>query len=215
MNELVDELIEAGRQIVAAGLVRGSGGNLSGREGEQVQITRSGADLGCLQAADFVLVGMEGVGESRPSPRPSSELSMHLAAYRARPESQVILHVHPPKAISLGMISRSLPAITPDFYLHLGSSVPLLPYTTPTTEKLGRAAGRLLQLSPAILLQNHGVLVCGRDVKQALLRLFLIEEHAAIYLDALAAGRPRRLSPIEMRQLDEVTGGRYKQKREG
>jgi L-fuculose-phosphate aldolase len=210
MDKLVAELIEAGRQIVAAGLVRGSGGNLSGREEEQVWITRSGADLGCLEAADFVLVSMSGIGEAQLSPRPSSELSMHLAAYQARPDCQVILHVHPPKAISLGLLSRSLPAITPDFYLHLGSSVPLLPYTTPTTEKLGRSAGRLLRISPAILLQNHGVLVCGRDVKQALLRLFLIEEHAAIYLDALAAGRPRLLSPVDMRQLDEVTGGRYK-----
>jgi L-fuculose-phosphate aldolase len=135
---------------------------------------------------------------------------MHLAAYHTRPETLVILHVHPPKAISLGLLNRSLPAITPDFYLHLGSSVPLLPYTTPTTEKLGRSVGRLLRLRPALLLQNHGVLVTGRDVQQALLRLFLIEEHAAIYLDALAAGRPRLLSPIDMRQLDEVTGGRYK-----
>ena len=57
---------------------------------------------------------------------------------------------------------------------------------------------------------NHGVLVTGRDVPQALLRLFLIEEHAAIYLDALAAGPPRVLSSLDMRQLDEVTGGRYK-----
>jgi L-fuculose-phosphate aldolase len=212
MNQLVDELVEAGRQIVAAGLVRGSGGNLSARQGDQVHITSSGADLGCLQPADFVFLSLQSPIPNLQSlsPKPSSELSMHLTAYQARPDTLVILHVHPPKTISLSLLSRSLPAITPDFYLHLGSSVPLLPYTTPTTEKLGRSAGRLLRISPAIMLQNHGVLVTGHNVKQALLRLFLIEEHAAIYLDALAAGRPRLLSPVDMRQLDEVTGGRYK-----
>lgn len=213
MDELLDEIIEAGRQIVAAGLVRGSGGNLSARQDEQVHITRSGADLGRLQPADFVTIPLDPsriTHHASRIPKPSSELAMHLAAYRTRPEAQVILHVHPPKAISLGLLNRSLPAITPDFYLHLGSSVPLLPYITPTTEKLGRSVALLLRLKPALLLQNHGVLVTGRDVKQALLRLFLIEEHAAIYLDALAAGRPRLLSPVDMRQLDEVTGGRYK-----
>ena len=136
---------------------------------------------------------------------------MHLAAYHSRPDCQVVLHVHPPKAISLGLINHTLPAHTPDFYLHLGPSVPLLPYLTPTTEQLGQAVSQLLPTSPAIMLQNHGVLVTGRNIPQALLRLFLLEEHAAIYLDALAAGQPRHLTTTDMRQLDEVTGGRYKQ----
>lgn len=208
MRELLRELIEAGNEIVAQGLVRGKGGNLSGRFEGEIWITRSGADLGNLREADFVLVDT-----SNPTSRPSSELSMHRAAYASRPETTVVLHVHPPKAISLGLIGRSLPALTPDFYLHLGSSVPLVPYITPTTAELAAGVKEHLAENPAVLLQNHGVLVRGTAVRQALLRLFLLEEQAAIYLDALATGQEVRvLSDEDMRRLDQITDGRYKQK---
>ncbi len=213
---VVAGLIAAGREIVAHGLVRGSGGNLSGRVGDHVWITPSRADLGDLTETDFVPVPLQSPISNLQSPitqlplSPSSELPLHLAAYTARPEADAILHVHPPKAISLGLLGCSLPALTPDFYLHLGPAVPLVPYLTPTTKELAQAAGETLEAAPAVLLQNHGVLVAGRSVQQALLRLFLLEEHAAIYLDALAAGQPRLLSPADMAALDQVTGGRYR-----
>jgi L-fuculose-phosphate aldolase len=207
---LIEQLIEAGRQIVAADMVKGWGGNLSGRLQDHIVITRSGADLGALTEADFVTVDPRVPKPDQQLPRPSSELAMHLATYQVRPEIQVILHAHPAKALSLGLLGRSLPALTTDFYMHLGPEVPLLTYVPPTTPELGTAVAELIETAPALLLQNHGVVVVGRSVGQALLRLMLLEEQAAIYLDALAAGTPRALSAADMRQLDEVTGGRYK-----
>jgi ribulose-5-phosphate 4-epimerase/fuculose-1-phosphate aldolase len=68
----------------------------------------------------------------------------------------------------------------------------------------------VLQTAPAVLLQNHGVIVAGRSTGQALLRLMLLEEQAAIYLDALAVGPPRILSAGDRQALDEISGGRYK-----
>ena len=210
---ITSELIEAGKEIVSQGLVRGSGGNLSGRQADQLWITRSGANLNTLTESDFVLVGSPPDSTERP-PRPSSELAMHLAAYEAQPEISVVLHVHPPKAISLGLIGCSLPALTPDFYLHLGPAVPLIPYVTPTTNELAAAVRKQLIAHPAVMLQNHGVLVVGVSTRQALLRLFLLEEHAAIYLDAQATGQPLRLlNEQDMEKLDRVTGGRYKNKK--
>jgi hypothetical protein len=42
------------------------------------------------------------------------------------------------------------------------------------------------------------------------LRLTLLEEQAGIYLDALAAGKPRIFTDEDMDELDKVTDGRYK-----
>jgi L-fuculose-phosphate aldolase len=92
----------------------------------------------------------------------------------------------------------------------LGAEVPLLEYVTPTTEALGTAVANKLQHTPAVLLQNHGVLVIGQSVSQALLRLTLLEEQAGIYLDALAAGTPRIFTSEDMEELDRITDGRYK-----
>jgi L-fuculose-phosphate aldolase len=83
-------------------------------------------------------------------------------------------------------------------------------YRTPTTSQLAEAAASPLKSSPAILLQNHGVIVTGETVKKAHLRLTLLEEASAIYLDALAVGMPRILSESDRQALDDVTGGRYR-----
>ena len=211
---MIEQLIAAGREMVVAGMVKGWGGNLSGRVRDRIAITRSGADLGQLTTEEFVLVRPDANAKRLRSrqPRPSSEVAMHLSAYAARPETQVVIHVHPPKAISLGILGYSLPALTPDFYLHLSAEVPLLPYITPTTDELGTAVAELLCSKTAVLLQNHGVILIGNSVSQALLRLELLEEAAGIYLDALAVGEPRALSAQDRDNLDKVTGGKYKMK---
>jgi L-fuculose-phosphate aldolase len=206
---MIDQLIEVGRRLVEAGMVNGWAGNLSGRSQGKIVITRSGADLGGLTHVDFVYVNPRMMQLEQRLPKPSSELGMHLAAYEARPEIEVALHVHPPQVISLGLLGRSLPALTPDFYFHLGASVPLLPYITPATENLKTAVCLALRSTSAVMLQNHGVMVVGKSVGQALLRLKILEEQAGIYLAALAAGEPRVLSEEDMRALDEATGGKY------
>ncbi len=137
-------------------------------------------------------------------------MQLHHAAYAALPWARVVLHCHPPKAIALGALGRDLPALTPDFYLHLGASVPLVPYLTPTTYEFADAVGRAIAGQRAALLQNHGVIVAGADVASALLRLQLIEEAAGVWLAALPAGEPRALTPDDCRALDEATGGRYR-----
>jgi L-fuculose-phosphate aldolase len=205
---MLDSLIAIGREIVQSGLVQGSGGNLSYRDGDTIHITASGANLVALTAEDFVAVTAEG---QTASPRkPSSEFLLHRAVYATLPWARVVLHAHPPKAISLGALGRNLPALTPDFYLRLGQCVPLVPYLTPTTQEFADAAGKAIAGQRAALLQNHGVIVAGADVASALLRLQLLEEAAGIWLMALAVGEPRALTPDDCRALDEATGGRYR-----
>ncbi len=207
---MIEQLIEAGRRIVDAGMVKGWAGNLSGRFQGKIVITRSGADLGSLTQSDFVFINPRTPQWEQRLPQPSSELAMHLGAYEARPKTQAVIHAHPAHVISLGLLGRSLPALTPDFYLHLGRTTPLLPYIAPTTENLKTAVSLALRSATAIMLQNHGAVVVGKSVGQALLRLNLLEEQAAIYLAALAAGDPRVLSKEDMQILDRIAGGKYK-----
>jgi len=204
---LPTQLIELGRELVAKGLVLGSGGNLSYRDGERMFITRSGALLHQLTPDDFLPVPLNQPYQ-RPatSPRPSTETPMHLAAYRARPEAQVIVHCHPVNAIAWAMSGQPLPAVTPDFTLYLGPEVPSLPYFLPGSQALADAVTQTLSHSPAVLLGNHGVLVTGEGVDRARLRLYHIDETAAICLKAKAAGFLRPLQPDEIAAILAVYG---------
>jgi L-fuculose-phosphate aldolase len=201
---MIEQLIEAGRRIVESGIAKGWAGNLSARHRGNFIITRSGADLGDLDQSDIVFIRPQTSQLSLQARRPSSELSLHMAVYKVKPDTQVVIHVHSPQAIAVGLLGMGLPALTPDFYSHVGALVPVLPYITPTTQELATAVAQILEESSAVLLQNHGVVVVGESVSQALLRLNLVEEQSAIYLAALAAGTPRQLWDTDMEKLDRL-----------
>ena len=98
---MIEQLIEAGKQLVQNNIAQGWGGNLSCRQDEEIVITRSGADLGNLKKTDFVIAPKQWpVADVRALiPKPSSELAMHLAAYRAQPEIRAVLHAIPPRQL--------------------------------------------------------------------------------------------------------------------
>ncbi len=207
-EKMIEQLIEAGRWIVSAGLAREWAGSLSCHCRGKILITRSGADLSRLTETDFVHVNPRTSGLQHRMPRPSSELKLHVGAYNARSDIGAVIHVHAPNAIGLGLLGRPLPALTPDFYRYLGAAVPILPFMLPASQGLMTAVSHILQTATAVLLQNHGVIVVGESVSQALLRLNLLEEQAGMYLAALAAGEPRILSAEDMRRLDEAVSAK-------
>ena len=201
---MIEQLIETGRRIVEAGIAKGWAGNLSGRYRGNFIITRSGADLGNLEQSDIVFMRPQTSQLSLQAKRPTSELSLHMAVYKAIPETQAVIHVHSPQAIAFGLLGMGLPALTPDFYHHIGALVPVLPFMPPTTQELATAVAQMLNDSPIVLLQNHGAVVIGESFSQALLRLNLLEEQSAIYLAALAAGSPRQLWDADLEKLDAL-----------
>lgn len=204
---VITDLIALGQELVARGLVLGSGGNLSFRDAEQMYITRSGALLHQLTPDDFLPVALDRPWQ-RPAqtPRPSTETPMHMAAYHARPDARVLVHCHPINAIAWAMQGAPLPATTPDFTLYLGAEVPSLPYFLPGSQALADAVTTALGQCPAVLLGNHGVLVTGEDVARARLRLFHIDETAQTCLLARAAGTLRPLLGDEVREIIAVYG---------
>ena len=196
------------RRLVEHGLVRGPGGNVSMRWQDLCYITPTGAWLDRLGSADFVPLNI-----NRENPwqlqRASSEYAMHLACYRARPQIEAVVHVHPPNCVALGCAGLSIKAITPDFYLAVGAEVPLLPYITPTTQELADAVGHLMVDHDAVLLRNHGLILAAANIEDALAHSLLVEETARMILLAHAA--TGTCSFIDRDQLDhmERTTGRY------
>ena len=207
LNEIQRQLIDLGQELVARGLVLGSGGNLSFREGDRMYITRSGALLHQLTPDDFLPVALDvPYRRSFIGLHPSTETPMHQAAYLAREDARVIVHCHPVNAIAWAMLGEPLPAVTPDFTLYLGPEVPSLPYALPGSRALADLVAPALAGCPAVLLGNHGVLVTGDTVARARLRLFHIDETAEICLKAKAAGALRPLQPDEIAEIIDVYG---------
>ncbi len=204
LPEQLVAICEAARTLVARGLVLGRGGNVSVRSGTTVFISPRGAPLDHLTPEAMVAVRSED-GRPLAGQQPSSELPMHLACYRARPEAQAVIHCHPPHVIALSTLGETVPALTPDFFVYMETIVlPQIPYYTPGTDTLATAVAEALAVAPVAVLANHGLIAVGETAERALARVLLAEETARIYLLARAVGQPRTLGRPEWDALRQA-----------
>ncbi len=126
---------------------------------------------------------------------------MHLLYYRLRPDVQAVCHAHPPIATGFASAGRALEeAVLPEVIVGLGK-IPLAPYGTPGTWELCAGLEPLATEFDAILLENHGVVTCGRDLTTAYQRMETVERFATILLTAESLGGPRLLPHAEVQKL--------------
>ncbi|MBA2316599.1 MAG: class II aldolase/adducin family protein [Euzebyales bacterium] len=212
-NTLADELSLAGRRAVSAGLVIGSGGNLSAREPETGHIvaTASGTWLDALEQESYSIVALDGtvIGGG---PKPTSELPLHLATYRARPDVNAVIHLHPQYCVLLDAMGRDIRLITTDhaYYVRKVASVPWMP--SGSAELAAAAAEVLRDGTNCSVLGHHGCVAVAADVGTAFKRAANLEEASALTFLALQLGDtdtvcpPQYIEGIEALESDGPVG---------
>jgi len=205
MPELRAELIATARKMAAAGLNKGTAGNLSVRERDGFLITPTGMDYDVLTPSDIVFMHLDGSHEGRR--KPSSEWRFHRDIYAARPDAGAVLHAHAPFATSLACLRREIPPFHYMIARFGGTTVRCADYATFGTQPLSDAALAAMADRSACLLANHGMLVCGRDLKQAFDLGVELECLCEQYWRACQIGEPVLLDADEMQVVLEKFAG--------
>lgn len=172
-------LIRTAQAMCKAGLNRGTAGNLSLRWTEAGEdgflITPTGMDYAALKPRHIPLVRLADAGQATPEQpeyggawAPSSEWRFHHDIYRQHPEAGAVLHAHSPFATSLACLRLDIPPFHYMIARFGGNSVRCAGYATFGTQALSDGALHALKGRTACLLANHGMLVFGRDLRQAL-----------------------------------------------
>lgn len=197
-GDLRDQLAHVGHDVATAGLVVASGGNLSAREpgGDTCWVTAAGTWLDRLARPSFVRVRIsDGLpdGSVDRSPVdgavPTSEVALHLATYRARPDVNAVIHLHPQTVLLLTALGERIRLVTTDHAYYL-RRVAVTPFHPPGTAALAAAAGQAVaDGTNCVVLAHHGVSVLGDTVEWAHRRVRNLEEAAQLTYRALAAGR--------------------------
>jgi len=200
------ELVKYGKKLVAKELVSGVGGNISIRAGKFVYLSPSGFNLEAIKSNQHVKLNLETGKIQHSALKPTCEMPMHLACYRARSNIKAVIHVHPPFAIALGCAGITLEALFPDFVVLIGNKVPLFPFFIPGSEISGQKVNEVFKNYPAVLIQNHGLVTVGENLSEAFLRAEIIEEAARIYSISYSLGKVRFLSKKEISEIEK----RYK-----
>jgi ribulose-5-phosphate 4-epimerase/fuculose-1-phosphate aldolase len=213
-GDLRDQLAHVGYDVVQAGLVCGSGGNLSARipDEEACWVTASGAWLDRLSRSSFAAVrisdGSPAAVGAVPPPyvEPTGELALHLALYRARPDVNAVVHLHPQTALLLDALGEHIRIATTDhaFYLRRVSTVP---FRMPgSTELAAMTAAMAADGTDCLLLSQHGCVVLADSVELAHKRARKFEEAAQLTYRALAANRLDTLRDCPEQFLDRLAG---------
>jgi L-fuculose-phosphate aldolase len=195
------QLARFGKWLYRLGFVPGTAGNLSVRLGpDRILATPTAMSKCLLKASDMVVVDMEGrrVGESR---NVTSEIGMHLAIYRERPDVQAVVHAHPP--IATGFASCGLGLEEPlcsEVVMALGT-IPLAPYATTGTADVASSIQPLIIDHDAVLLANHGVVTAADNLQNAFMRMETVEHYAHICLVARQLGCAQPLSCDHLQEL--------------
>ncbi|GGL17417.1 fuculose phosphate aldolase [Sphaerisporangium melleum] len=195
-----ERLCEIGRTMVESGLVLGTSGNISVREGDLVAVSPGGVALDRLTPGGCPVLDMSGrviEGELKPS----SEVPMHLAVY-ASTAAAAIVHTHSQYAVVVSSTTDELPPMHYNVLL-LGGPVRVAPYATYGTAELAGHVRAALEGRHAALMANHGAVAVGADLEQALERARLLEWLCAVYVQAKAIGVPRVLTEQELTAVVE------------
>ena len=197
-----DEVASCSRTVHQRGWVANHDGNISARlGGGRFVITPTAVSKGDVDPGWLVTVDANGqvlAGERRPP----SELAMHRAAWAARPDVGVVIHVHPPSATAFATAGAPLPhPFLAEAAVSLGPVIPVVPWFRPGDPQLEAALSAALAVADVVLLDRHGVLAVGGDVEQALLRVELVEHLAGIALRAAPIGGVRLLDPAHVAAL--------------
>ena len=213
MSELRQQLIDTARRMAASGLNKGTAGNLSVRVEEDGHpgflITPTGMAYDELTPADIVFVRLDGThaGIHGNARKPSSEWRFHRDLYVARPEADAVLHAHSPFATSLACLRREIPPFHYMIARFGGDTLRCAEYATFGTQALSAAALIALQGRRACLLANHGMLVFGRDLDQALDLGIELESLCEQYWRSSQMGQPVLLDATEMAIVLEKFAG--------
>ena len=193
-------IVDACGRMNVLGINQGKSGNIGLRVTNGLLVTPSGMPYDEMKPADVVFMGMDGA-VPKGQREASSEWRFHRDILATRPDANAVVHTHAMFATTLACLHKDIPAFHYMVAKAGGDSIRCAPYATFGTQKLSDNALKALEGRKACLLANHGMIVVGETLKDALALAVEVETLAAQYWRALQIGKPKTLPAAEMRRV--------------
>lgn len=202
-EKIRNQVLEAILEAVNSGLIKGTSGNIAVRDEDEdvVAITPSGIAYKTMKAEDIAIVDLDGNWIDGPY-KPSSETPMHTAVMRARKDVKATVHTHGMYATIMAMDDEELQPTTPPQAEFV--PVRVVPFTMPGSKDLAQIVVNTLDDGRAVLLKNHGMFCCGKNIKAAMAATVYTEEMATTAYYAKLLGRFQPMPEEAIRKMKEL-----------
>ena len=207
-GRLRESVCELAKSLFDRGYSVGTAGNISVRLPDGYLMTPTNSCLGRLDPARISKLGPDWAHLS--GDKPSKEVFLHRAVLTARPEAGAVVHLHSTHATAVSCMApeggdAEIPPLTPYFVMRIGRRLPCVPYYRPGDAAMEPAVFEAAKAAKALLLANHGPVVSGRTLEDAVHAAEELEESARLALLLRGAGA-RTLTPAQVDDLLNTFG---------
>ena len=186
MNEIKtrDLIVQMAKSLFDRGLTFGSSGNISVRMEDGWLMTPTGCSMGNIEPKKISKLDIN--GNLISGDPPTKESFLHLAMYEKRPQDSAVVHLHSTHSVAVSCLDEInpknvLPPITAYYVMRIGT-LPLIPYFPPGDIKLAKVVREMASEHHAVLLANHGPVVSGKSLQDAVYATEELEETAKLFL---------------------------------
>lgn len=209
INQLKQQVIDAGIRLLNEGLVARTWGNVSIKvDDEHMLITPSGRKYEDLTIHDIVLVNFR-TSKYEGNIKPSSEYKLHSGIYLTRPEINAVIHTHQMNASTCAAARREVPPVLDDLAQIIGPTVRVAPYALPSTRKIVKKTIKALKGRMAALMANHGAVCVGRDLDEAFVVCQVLEKGCKAFIEAEFLGGVKSINKFEAALMHQIYLKKY------
>lgn len=202
-TEIRETMTRLALSLFERGYAVGGAGNLSARLPDgNILVTPTNSCMGRLSPERLSKVTP--AGDLLAGDPPSKEVPFHTALYRADPGCGAVAHLHSTYLTALSCLEGLDPEdvmrpFTPYYVMKVGR-LARIPYHRPGSPDISRSLVERAGGARAFLMANHGSVVLGADIVDAVNNAEELEETAKLYF-ILHGHRVRYLSGGEIEEL--------------
>jgi L-fuculose-phosphate aldolase len=174
---LKQRMCDIGKRLWLREYTDGNGGNITIRVGDNLALcTPTLICKGFMTPEDMCLVDLNGKQLAGTRVRTSEALT-HFGIMRRQPAAKCCVHAHPPHATAFAIARTEIPScLIPEAEVFLGK-IGVAKYETPGSAANADEVGRVGRDHQAVLMQNHGVIVWGKDIEDAYWKMENIDSY--------------------------------------
>jgi len=206
VHKIKQEICDIGDRLYKKGFAAANDGNITYRLSEnEVVCTPTLITKGFMKPDDLCIVDMEGKQLSGRRKR-TSEVMLHLAIMKARPEIKSVVHCHPPHATAFGVAREPVPqCVLPEVEIFIGN-VPITKYAIPGGQEFADTILPFVDKSNVIILANHGTISFDVTIEKAYWWTEILDAYCRILMLARGLGsvnyftEPEATALIDLKQ---------------
>lgn len=207
-SDLRHLLAALGASLFTRGYSVGTAGNISVRLSDGFLMTPTNSSLGRLDPARISRLDTH--FNHVAGDKPSKEVFLHRAILETRPDAGAVVHLHSTAATAVSCLTgldatNPIPPLTPYFVMRVGRTLPVIPYYRPGDPAMEPAIRAAARTARAMLLANHGPVIAGATLTDAVNAAEELEEAAKLFL-LLRPHDPRRLTQAQVDDLLQTFG---------